>query len=63
MMIKRQGNKIVYHCEACGAVEETGTEDFFKALDVIRAKKWKMQKKHDEWLHFCSPECWLKVKK
>jgi len=58
-MMDRQKGKLVFECDACGEVLETGESDFEEARAVFKAAEWKAvmgQGRKPEWEHYCA-EC------
>lgn len=53
-MIDRQYGKIVFECDSCPEVLDTGTDDFSDACLMAKAEGWKTRKIANEWLHGCS---------
>lgn len=56
-MMDRQHGKIVWECDGCHEVLETGESDFHEALGVLRDEGWlSRQVANMVWCHYC-PEC------
>lgn len=55
-MIERDGGNIVFHCDECPEVRETGESDFNTAWQSAKRDGWRSFKKGSEWLHSC-PSC------
>lgn len=55
-MIDRQHGAVIFECDNCSEVLETGEDDFMAALAVMRRENWKAVKVGDDWVHSC-PEC------
>jgi hypothetical protein len=55
-MIDRQHNAIVFECDGCPDVLETGEVEFPDAMAEFRRDGWKAEKIGDEWIHLC-PNC------
>lgn len=55
-MMTRTHGHLVFECDACGEVLETGKTDFVEALGVLRAANWVSRKTGDDWDHRCD-EC------
>ncbi|CCE05822.1 hypothetical protein BRAS3843_1480053 [Bradyrhizobium sp. STM 3843] len=55
-MIDRQAGQIIWQCDSCEDVLETGTPDFDDARAIMQRKQWKAQKIGRDWIHAC-PEC------
>ena len=55
-MLDRQHGKIVFECDDCGAVLETGESDFSDAVSAMRDAGWTSRKIGDVWTHKCE-EC------
>lgn len=49
---------IVFECDGCHAMLETGTSNFEAARNLLRRQRWKPRRKSakDDWLH-CCPDC------
>lgn len=56
MTIDNQYGNIVFSCDSCGEVLETGTSDFGSARNMLRRASWKPKKIGDDWVHAC-PGC------
>jgi hypothetical protein len=60
VMMDRQKGKIVFECDACDTVLETGEGDFDAAREKFKEAEWKavMMGKvmHPIWEHYC-PDC------
>ena len=55
-MIDRQGGDIVFECDTCGEVLESGTADFGSAWNYAKREGWRARKIGTEWVHAC-PKC------
>lgn len=55
-MIDRQHGKIVFECDSCDEVLDTGERDFQVAWTLAQEEGWSARKIGDEWLHGC-PSC------
>ena len=53
-MIDRQGGDIVFECDTCGEVLESGTADFGSAWNHAKREGWRTRKIGTEWVHACS---------
>jgi hypothetical protein len=55
MSIDRVKGKIAFTCDDCGDGYETGSSDFYEALDEAKSEGWAAVKDNDtgEWKHFC----------
>lgn len=48
---------ISFVCDVCDEHYDTYTENFNEALQMVKAKGWKIKKIGDEWIHYCCAEC------
>lgn len=55
-MIDRQHGAIVYECDVCDSVLDTGESEFSDALSQFRREGWKAERVGTEWTHLC-PDC------
>lgn len=55
-MIDRQGGCVVFECDACDEVLDTGEDDFQTALAQMKRERWKVEKVGSDWVHTC-PSC------
>ncbi len=55
-MITRVHGRIVFECDDCGELLETGVADFTEANIARREEHWTSQKVSDVWMHYCE-EC------
>lgn len=56
-MIDRQRGKIVFECDSCSNVLDTGESDFDQANAMRREEGWLASVQHGEWSHYCSERC------
>ena len=52
-MLDRQKGDVVFECDGCGEVLETGQADFGAALSLLRRDGWRAVKAGDDWEHYC----------
>lgn len=52
----RQHGKVVFECDSCDEVLETGVRDFQVAWAMASDEGWTSRKHGDVWLHGC-PNC------
>ncbi len=55
-MIDRQHGNLVFECDGCEEVCETGTDEFSYAVSYIKREGWLIRKVGEEWTHEC-PRC------
>lgn len=55
-MIDRQHGEILFECDGCVAVIETGAPEFDEAARIARRNEWRFRRVGSEWLHLC-PAC------
>ena len=55
-MIDRQGGDIIFECDSCAEVLESGTSNFDSAWNAAKRIGWRVKKIGNEWVHTC-PEC------
>lgn len=55
-MLDRQKGDIVFECDGCGEVLETGTGDFDAARNLMRREQWSSVRVGVTWQNFC-PQC------
>jgi len=55
-MLDRQHGDVIFECEGCSDVLETGTGNFDSALNLLRREGWRAVKFGDDWQHYC-PRC------
>ena len=55
-MIDRQGGQLVFECDSCTEVLETGTDEWIEAYEQFRFAGWKSEKIVSQWVHRC-PKC------
>ena len=55
MSIERVGwnGPITWVCDECGKKLDTEVEDFYDALDELRANGWVSRNDGDDWEHYC----------
>ena len=66
-MLDRQKGNIVFECDGCDDVLDTGTSNFDAAVNLLNREEWRSKKtvrldapgsrpddKKDEWEHYCS---------
>jgi hypothetical protein len=56
MSITRNHREIVFECDNCNELIETGEEEFHPAYQLAKDEGWKAQKSGSEWVHYC-PDC------
>lgn len=50
--------EITFHCDFCEDTFETMTEDFSRALEIVKQEGWIVcREKGQDWQHFCSQLC------
>jgi hypothetical protein len=55
MITREKGShNIVFHCDGCSEVADTGTDDFDEALEMAKLEGFTMKKEDDEWQHWCA---------
>lgn len=58
MIISKFSNDIVFDCDNCNELIDTGTKIFRDALDFIKSEGWIISRDEDgEWVHFCNESC------
>lgn len=55
-MIDRQGGEIVFECDSCDEVWESGTSEFNEAWAEAKSMGWRAKKVGNVWVHAC-PDC------
>lgn len=55
-MIDRQDGKILFECDQCDEVWDSGTSDFQEAWAAAKREGWRTRKIGTEWVHAC-PSC------
>lgn len=55
-MIDYQGGAIVFECDSCDEVLESGQADFNSAWNLAKREGWRARKIGTEWVHEC-PGC------
>lgn len=55
-MMDRQNGKILFECDDCPDVLETGESDFGEAWDMAKSDGWRTRKFGNVWKHRC-PKC------
>lgn len=55
-MIDRQGGDLVFECDSCNEVLESGTSDFNSVWNRAKREGWRAKKLGNDWVHAC-PQC------
>lgn len=55
-MLDRQKGDVIFMCDECGEVMDSGTSDFDSALNLLKRERWQIKKIEGEWEHRC-PNC------
>lgn len=53
-MLRRERGKIVFECDDCGEIMDSGTADFADALEELRKEGWRPVQREGVWEHMCS---------
>ncbi len=56
MSITRDNGEVVFNCDKCPEIVETGEEDFQEAFAGAKSEGWRAVKIGNEWEHRC-PTC------
>ena len=52
-MLDKQKGDIVFECDRCGEVFDSGASNFDAARGALKMEGWKARKIADVWCHYC----------
>ena len=58
MSLTRDHNDIVFECDTCNELLETGTSSWESARNILHRNDWRPYKVKEAWLHRCNECAW-----